>query len=222
MAGEDFGAGVEVGSGAGYFENAVVGAGAHVVFEHGFAQDSGAVGGKGAVGGDVARAHLGVAVHGGLVGEAGGLYLAGPDHAGSYVGAGLACGARRKLIEWHRHDFALYVDAVEERPGYTTEVFLDGSSRAGTGFCRMVVVTAGAWVHRGHEHERCRIIYLIAGARHADMAVFEGLSQYLEDSAGKFWKFIEEEYAVVGKGYLAGHRVGASADHGYGRYGVMR
>ena len=54
------------------------------------------------------------------------------------------------------------------------------------------------------------------------MAVFEGLSQHLEHRARKLGKFIEEEYAVMCQRNLARHGVRTAADHGDGRYGVVR
>lgn len=61
--GLDVGAGGEVGYGAGYFENAVVGAGRHVVFGHYTLEYGGAFVAKCAVLLHEAGSHLGIAVH---------------------------------------------------------------------------------------------------------------------------------------------------------------
>ena len=53
------------------------------------------------------------------------------------------------------------------------------------------------------------------------MPVFEGLTQYFEDGARKFGKFVEEEDTVVCQGYLSRHGVSTSSDHGDGRDSVM-
>lgn len=82
-------------------------------------------------------------------------------------------------------------------------------------------IAARAWVHRRHEHHAGGIVDGVACARHAYASVFEWLAQHFEDSPGKFRKFVHEEYAVVSKGYFAGHRVGAASDERHGRDGVV-
>ncbi len=54
------------------------------------------------------------------------------------------------------------------------------------------------------------------------MPVFERLAQYLKHASRKFRKFIEKEYTIVRKRYLAGHRIGTTTDHSHRRHCVMR
>ena len=91
---EDVGAGFEVGDGAGDFEDAVVGAGAHVHAFHGVAKFLQASGVGLGVFVQEGRGHLGVAVDAGFVLEAALLQHPGGNDALADGGAGLAWGLR--------------------------------------------------------------------------------------------------------------------------------
>ena len=214
--------GVEVGYGAGHFEDAVVGAGAHVEARHGVAQYCEAFGVEGAMGAEHARGHLSVAIHARLSGKATGLTLAGCDHAGPYGCARFAGRCRGYLVEAHGEYLHLQVYAVEQRTGYAVEVFPDGARCTDALAGGMVVVAAGARVHTGHEHESRRIIDCVFGTGYGDMEVFERLTHHFEHAAREFREFVEEKHAVMGQGDFARHGTGASAHEGYRRNGVMR
>ena len=94
---EDVGAGLEVGDGAGDFEDAVVGAGTHVHAFHGVLQllQAGGVGLGVFV--EQGRRHLGVAVDAGFVLEAALLQHSVGDDALADGGRGLAWGLGRHL-----------------------------------------------------------------------------------------------------------------------------
>ena len=112
VAGEDFGGGVEVGDGAGYFEDAVVGAGRHVEAGHGAFKYLHGFGDRTGVGGDEAWRHLCVAVYGGLVGKAVCLDIAGFIDAGTDGGRGFSRPHVLQFGEWDGHYFHLYVYTV--------------------------------------------------------------------------------------------------------------
>lgn len=199
VVGEDGGGGVEVGDGAGHFEDAVVGAGAHVEARHGIAQYGEAFGVEGAMGAEHARGHLCVAIHARLRGKATGLTLAGGDHPGPYGCARFAGRCRGNLVETDGEYLHLQVDAVEQRAGDAVEVFSDGAGRTDALPRGMVVIAAGARVHTRHEHESRRVVYCVFGTGYGDMAVFERLTHHFEDAAREFREFVKEKDAVMGQ-----------------------
>ena len=112
VAGEDVGAGVEVGDGAGYAEDAVVGAGRHVVAVHGGAEKAHGIVIEGTVLAQHLTGHLGVAVDAGSVFEALGLDGAGGDDTLADSGGGFAGRALAELVERYGLYLALDVDAI--------------------------------------------------------------------------------------------------------------
>ena len=89
---KDVGTGLEVGDGAGDFEDAVVGSGGHVHALHGVAKFFQAGGVRLGVFVQQGRGHLGVAVDAGFVLEAAFLQHSGGDDALADGGAGFAWG----------------------------------------------------------------------------------------------------------------------------------
>ena len=207
VAGLDEGGCVEVGDGACHFQDAVVGACGHVETGHGSLKDGQGFGDRTGVCGDVAGCHLGVAMDGGIGGEAVGLYGTGfvdtlPDGEGGFARVhGL------QLLEGYRHDFNLNVDAVKQRTGDAAEVALHLQLCACAVFRRVVVVAARAWVHGCHKHESSRVIDGVFGTGDADVPVFKRLTEHFEDVAREFRKLVEEEDAVVCERDLSGDRV---------------
>ena len=114
VAGEDVGAGVEVGDGAGYADDAVVGAGRHVVAVHGCAEKAHGIVIDGTVAAQHLAGHLCVAVDAGSVFEAFGLDGAGGDNALADGGGGLAGRALAELVERYGLYLALYIYAVKQ------------------------------------------------------------------------------------------------------------
>ena len=104
----------EVGDGARYLEDAVVGTGRHVVFGHHTLEDGRGIGIEGTILLHQARVHLRVAMHARLVGEALGLYFSRRHDAGANVGTTLPLRPCMQLVEGHRHYLALYVYTADD------------------------------------------------------------------------------------------------------------
>ena len=68
-------------------------------------------------------------------------------------------------------------------PGYFRAVALNLERRAGALFLRVGEKTAGARVHRSHQHETGGVIDRPYGARNGYVAVFQGLAHHLENVA---------------------------------------
>lgn len=110
----DVGGAVEVGDGAGHFQNTVVGAGGEVEGAHGGAEALGAGGVEGGVLLEEGGGHLGVAVDAGMGGEALLLDVAGAEDALADVGGGFAARGVGDGVEGHALDFYLDVYSVYE------------------------------------------------------------------------------------------------------------
>lgn len=189
VGGLDVLAAFEVGDGARYFQDAVVGAGREVETVHGVLQQSqAAVVGTG-VERKQAAVHLGIAIDAGDGGVALFLNLTGAYHPFANDGAGLAGAGVGHLFEGYGDDFDLQVDTVEQWAGDAVQVFLHLTGRAYAGFGGVVVVAAGTGVHAGHEHEAGRIVDVALHARDADFAVFERLAQHFEHVAVELGQF---------------------------------
>ena len=112
MMGEDIGGSIEVGNGAGDFEDAIVGAGGHVEAGHGVLEDGHGFGGGTGPAGEEAGCHLGVGVDAGGVGEAGGLDFTGSGDAGTDGGGGFAGLEALELGKGDGHDLYLQVYTI--------------------------------------------------------------------------------------------------------------
>ena len=222
VAGEDVGAGMEVGDGAGYAEDAVVGAGRHVVAVHGGAEKAHGIVIEGTVLAQHLTGHLGVAVDAGDVFEAFGLDGAGGDDTLADGGGGLAGRTLAELVERYGLYLALYIDAVEQRAGDAVFVLGHGAGRARAGAGRVGIIAAWTGVHRGHEHEAGGVFDGVFCSRHQNFSVLERLSQHLKDLSVEFGELVEMEHPVVRKGDFARHGVGAATDEGDGRDSVVR
>ena len=86
---------------------------------------------------------------------------------------------------------------------------------------RVVVVSAGAGVHGGDEHELRGVVVGGGGAGDADVSVFERLAQDLQCGAGELGELVEEEDAAVGERDLAGDGVLSAAEEADGGDGVV-
>ena len=150
---EDVGGAFEVGDGAGDFEDAVVGAGAHVHAFHGVAKlfQAGGVGLGVFV--EQGGGHLGVAVDAGFVLEAAFLEHPGGDDALADGGAGFAWGLTRHLVEIDGLDLDLQVDAVEQRARNLAHVVGALVLVADAFLLGVPIVPARARIHAGHQHE---------------------------------------------------------------------
>lgn len=192
MGGEDGGGGGEVGDGAGYLENAVVGAGREVKPLHGFGQRGRTLRvGRGEAFEQGAR-HLRVAVDALEVLVTLRLYGSGFHHALADGRTRFACRGGGEVGHADGGNFYLYVDAVEQRAGDFPHVFLYLRGRAVALVGGVVVVAAGAGVHGGHEHEGAGERDGVLGAGDSDFAVFERLAERFEGGAGELRQFVKE------------------------------
>ena len=190
---------IEVGDGASHFQNAVIGAGAHVKPLHGITEPRHALVVKSGIVSEKPRIHLSVAMHVSLGIESEGLQRSSLYDSLADDGALLPCLHRRQLLKWHRHYLHLKVDAVHKRARDAAQIAAHLSRHTCTFLGGMVIVAAGAWIHRGDKHEPCGIIDRISCARHAYHPVFERLAHHLQNGARKFGKFVEKKHSVVGK-----------------------
>ena len=86
----------------------------------------------------------------------------------------------------------------------------------------MVVVSAWARVHGSHEHEIAGIVHRTLYAADGDMAVLQGLTQYLERLALELRQFVCKEHTLMCQGDLARLRIGTATHKGRLADGVVR
>ena len=170
---------------------------------------------------DVARGHLGIAVHAGTIGKSRSLTTTRRNDTRTDGGRTLAGGSRGEFAHRNRHDFDLQVDAIEQGAADATHVALHLSRTTGTRVVRIVVIPTGTGVHGGNEHERAGERDVVTGTRNADLAVFERLAEGFERVFGVFRKFVEKEHAVVRQTDLAGLKMCTAADEGDVGNGVV-
>ncbi len=126
-----------------------------------------------------------------------GLDFAGAQHAIANRRRAFHFDVAAQFFVFHRGDFDVDVDAVEQRAGNFRDVTLDLHRRA-VAFARGIAEeSAGARVHRGGEHEARRKIHGKRGAGDRDAAVFERLAHDFQHVALKFRQLVEKQNAVV-------------------------
>ena len=86
---------------------------------------------------------------------------------------------------------------------------------------RVSTVPAGAGIHRGHQHEPRRVVYLVPRPGQPYGSVFQGLPQYFQCSGREFGQFVQVEHPVMGQGYFSGQCRGAPARQGNHRGRVV-
>ena len=69
------------------------------------------------------------------------------------------------------------------------QVLLNLSGAAYACFCRMVVISTGAWVHGCNQHQIGRIADSTFDAGNSDLAVFQWLTQHFQHSSVEFRQF---------------------------------
>ena len=183
----------EVGDGAGYFEDAVVGAGAHVHAGHGVFQllQAGGVGFGVFV--QQRRGHLGVAVDAGLILKTALLQGASSDDALADGCTGFAWGLAGHLVEINGLHLDLQVDAVKQRARDFAHVVAALVLVADALLGRMPVVPARAWIHRGHEHERCGILRAVFRPADTDNPVLQRLPHHFQHISIELRQLIQVE-----------------------------
>src|SRR5690242_14050129 len=222
VLGLEGGGGIEVGDGAGDFEDAVMGTGGEAEAGDGVFEELFAFGRDGAVLANEPGSHLRVGVGLFFGGEALALLFTGGDDAGANGGGIFAGGWRAKLLVFHGGDFDVDINAVEKRAGNFGDVALDHGRSAVTFARGIAEIAARAGVHGGSEHEARRKGDGDGGAGNGDGAIFEGLAHDFENVALEFGEFVEKEDAVVAEGDFAGTRDGSAADESGIADGVMR
>ena len=142
VLGGDGGGFIEVGDGAGNFEDAVVGAGgeAHASDGHFEGALAGIV--ESADFADVAGGHAGV------VESAGALYGAGLFDAGANLGRRLGGGIAAQFLEGDGWDFDVDIDAVQEGAADLAEIVLDLARGAAALAGGIAIEAALMWLHR--------------------------------------------------------------------------
>ena len=152
---------------------------------------------------------------------AGGLYVACLDDTLTDGSTRLTGLRLRDVLKRHGRNLALYVDAVEQRTGYLAHVTLYLSRCAAAFVRRVVVIAAGAGVHRGDEHERAGELHSVLRARDGYLMVFERLTQHFEGLLVEFGQLVGEQDTVMCQRYLARLRVYSAAYERHFGYGVM-
>ena len=196
MVVEDVGAGLEVGDGAGDFEDAVVGPRTHVHAFHGVAKFFQAGGVGLGVFVEQGRGHLGVAVDAGFVLEAALLEHPGCDDALADGGTGFAWGFARHLVEIDGLHLDLQVDAVQQRPTDLAHVVRALILVADALLLGVPIVPAWARIHARHKHERGGIFGTVFRPTDAYNPVFQRLPHHLQHISRKFRQLIQAEEMV--------------------------
>lgn len=128
------------------------------------------------------------------------LAAAGLHDSSTHCLARLAMSCLLQLAEWHGWHLDMEVDPIEEGAGYPAPISLHLHWGAGTGLSFSLSEHAtGAGIHRGDELYVRRKGYLLICARDHDGALFEWLSQSLEDPATKLGELIEKQNSIVGQ-----------------------
>ena len=143
----------EVGNGAGYFEDAVVGSRAHVHLGDGFAEFFHSFGVGFGVLVEQSCCHLGVAVHAWVVLEAQALDGACFDDSFPDCCARFAWLLARHLIEVDGLHLYLQVDSVQQWARNLAHVVVALVGRADALLGRVSIVTARTWIHACHKHK---------------------------------------------------------------------
>lgn len=143
---------------------------------------------------------------------AGGLQCAGSGDARGDFGRAFGGRRQREIGGGNGFDLDVQVDAVEERPGELGLIIRRAARRAGAGERGVAEVPAAAWVHRGDQLHARGVGDMKRGARDADFAGFERLTQRIECLALELRQFIEEQHAEMREADLTGPRLRAAAD----------
>src|SRR5699024_11500522 len=103
-----------------------------------------------------------------------------------------------QLRRLHRQDLQPQVDSIEQRPGKLRLISALGHRRAGTFDTFRDRSAAGARIGRQYELEPGRQRCTAGRALELQYAVFERLTQRVEDPPIELWRFVEEKHAAVG------------------------
>jgi len=131
---------------------------------------------------------------------------------GGVPGRVLGCPLTHQLFVLHRRHFHENVDADQERSAGTFLIARHRRGGAGALLTRMGVETAGAGIHRRHQHKAGGIGDGSAGAADGDDLVFQGLAKALQGSVTKLRELVQEQHTPMAQGYFAGAQGPAAAE----------
>ena len=154
----DLDAAVEVGDGAGDFQDAVVSAGAHVHLSDGFAEFFHSFGIGFGVFVQQGGGHLGVAVHAWVVLESQTLDGARFDDSLTDRRTWLAWLLARHLLEVDRLNLHLQVNSIQQWTTNLAHILMPLMRRAYALLGGVSIVTTRARIHRSHKHKRGRVV----------------------------------------------------------------
>ena len=83
-------------------------------------------------------------------------------------------------------------------------------------------IAARAGIHGGDQHKLGRIGQGRVDTYQVNHPVFQGLTQYFQDGAGKFGQLVEKEDALMAERHFPRFRYGTAANEACCRNGVMR
>lgn len=185
---------VQVGNGAGDFENAVIGAGGKAHGVKGAAQQGGGGLRHGAKTADQGSGKGGIAVDAEAV-VALLLELSGPVHPGADGGGRFLMPLGGEVLIGDRGHLDMQVQPVQQRAGDPGQILGYRAGRTGTLLYRVSVIAAGTGVHSGHYHDRAGVG---EGPRHpgdGDGPVLHGLPEHLHGGAGKLGELVQKQHA---------------------------
>lgn len=117
-----------------------------------------------------------------------------------------------EILHLHSRHSDEEIDTIEDGSGELRTVAFDLRLATRTGFFFVSEVSARTRIERTDEDEFRRVGITRIDPIDGDFAVFEGLSQHLQEMSVKFEEFIEEEDSLVSEADLSGPRIPSSSD----------
>ena len=151
-------------------------------------------------------------MHAGVVLEAQALDGARFDDALADCGAWLARCFARHLLEIDGLNLHLQVDSIQQRARNLAHILMALVRRADALLCWVSIVSARAWIHTRHEHERGGIVDAVLGSADADVAVLQRLTHHLKHRAVELWELVKKEDPIVGKADFPRRGISASTN----------
>lgn len=175
-----------------------------------------------AVGPDLGRSHLAVAVDArempeSIPLEAPGLHYPAPDPGTFPFGL-----RPRQLPKSHATDRDVEVDPIQQRAGHSRAVSSNHAWITAASIRTVAEEAARTGVHRGHQSDLSREPQGHSGTGDHDLTVFEGLPKRVQDVSAVLRELVQEKDTVVSEAYLSGPRDPAAAHQTRIRDGVVR
>jgi len=184
-----------------------MGAGTQTLLGHRTLQQTFAIVTGFAIGADLTRRHLSVAI-GFLLTlcEAAQLCLASANNSLANLPRCLGDARRTHLFVVHCGNIDVNIDAIHQRAGDLRNVTLDHWRSAAALPRAVIMKAAGTRIHRRGEHKPGRESKRHGGPRHTHGAIFQRLAHDLQYVAWKLRKFVEEKHTVVRQRDFSGPR----------------